>query len=152
MAQPSQADILAALQAQGPSYSRPKPTSKAYVEVQDPYTELTNDGISASRMYCPREGCGCLILLEGTADWVLAEAKLVCHLPACLASIPGNLIHTVLGHSRSVSAKALSKLTPDPYRVRLALYSNPIFTQYHAKPVKYGPRGILARQGRSYGF
>jgi len=77
MAQPSQAEIFAALQAQGSSSSRPKAASTAYAEIQDPYADLTKDGISASRMYCPREGCGSLILLEGTAEWLLAESNLV---------------------------------------------------------------------------
>jgi len=88
MTQPSQADVLAALQAQSSS-SRKRPSTSSYADHADPYTSLTTPSTSApsatasssrlnaTRLYCPREGCGSLILLEQTGEWLTAEADAV---------------------------------------------------------------------------
>lgn len=86
MAQPSQADVFAALSAQG-SFRKPAKPSAPFSAFSDPSTELiTSAGasaeagssrVNATRVYCPREGCGSLILLENAAKVVESQIEVV---------------------------------------------------------------------------
>ena len=82
MTQPSQADIYAALASQS-SFRKPAPPTAAYDTFSDPATQLIESGPSGSRVnktrvYCPREGCGSLILLEKAGEVVQTGQNIVC--------------------------------------------------------------------------
>lgn len=80
-AQPSQADIYAALAAQS-SFRKPAAPTSAFTSFSDPSTELISSASSSSRVnsrrvYCPREGCGSLLLLEKAGEVVEAPVDVV---------------------------------------------------------------------------
>ena len=85
MAQPSQVDILAALQAQQSSRARAPPSTSLLSDHSDPKTSLTiseGEGESSNlwnkgKIHCFREGCGCVILSPSIGQWVQAEPNLV---------------------------------------------------------------------------
>lgn len=83
MSQPSQADILAALSSS--SFRKaPQPTSP-YVEFRDPESELIEAGpskVNSRRVYCFREGCGSLILLEKAGAVTETDTSIV-SIPCC---------------------------------------------------------------------
>ncbi|CAE6487995.1 unnamed protein product [Rhizoctonia solani] len=72
--QPSQAAVLAALQAQS---TRPKAAQQAYTSFENPSTDLTYEDQSVRyntfKLTCPRPQCGSLILLRGVATWTPAD-------------------------------------------------------------------------------
>ena len=86
MTQPSQADILAALQAQSGSRKVRPPTTLLSEHEKDggsPKDLLKgNPGESskktnAGKIFCWREGCGCLILSPGVGEWLEDEPNIV---------------------------------------------------------------------------
>ncbi|WWD22684.1 hypothetical protein CI109_107177 [Kwoniella shandongensis] len=94
MAQPSQADIFAALtaQAQAP-LRRDSPSTSPYSAFSDPVEDLTtsrpgatieavdekeNQGrVNNRRIYCPREGCGSWIMSEGVGEWMTVDGPVL---------------------------------------------------------------------------
>jgi hypothetical protein len=78
MAQPSHADILAALKAQS---SRPAPPTVTHAELASAAPEsLTNPGkpaLNSRKFYCPREGCRAVIIGPGNAAYIEAKEDLV---------------------------------------------------------------------------
>ncbi|KAG8711207.1 hypothetical protein FRC11_003406, partial [Ceratobasidium sp. 423] len=72
--QPSQAAVLAALQAQS---TRPKAAQQAYTSFGNPSTDLTYEDQSVRynifKLTCPRPQCGSLILSRGVGIWTPAE-------------------------------------------------------------------------------
>ncbi|CAE6427849.1 unnamed protein product [Rhizoctonia solani] len=78
--QPSQATILAALQAQS---ARPKPAQQAYTSFVHPSTDLTFDDQSVRyntfKLTCPRPQCGSLILSRGVGTWVPPDDTTTTH-------------------------------------------------------------------------
>ncbi|KAJ1305177.1 hypothetical protein OPQ81_000208 [Rhizoctonia solani] len=72
--QPSQAAVLAALQAQS---THPKLPQRAYISFENPSTDLTYEDQSvqynAFKLTCPRPQCGSLILLRGVGTWLPAH-------------------------------------------------------------------------------
>ncbi|WWC90186.1 uncharacterized protein L201_005119 [Kwoniella dendrophila CBS 6074] len=92
MSQPSQAEIFAALQAQSSgSFKRNQPktfTYDSFLQQQQeedssikPIDQLVNKSESLKgdqrlnnrRIYCPRDGCGSLILMDGVGDLIQIE-------------------------------------------------------------------------------
>ncbi|TXT04852.1 hypothetical protein VHUM_03935 [Vanrija humicola] len=87
MAQPTQKALLAALAAQS---SRPAPATKAFNELTtadlttSTSTDAGADALTNSRkLYCPRGGCGAVILQPGAGEWLEAE-------PGILPAAPGS--------------------------------------------------------------
>lgn len=96
MTQPSQADIYAALASQS-SFRKPTPSTATYDSFSDPATQLIESGPSGSRVnktrvYCPREGCGSLILLEKAGEVVETDENIVCPIYIALEEIEKKLI------------------------------------------------------------
>jgi hypothetical protein len=81
MSQPSQADILSALQSQTSLRSRQPPPSSPYGSFTSPETDLTHASTSSTtnnrRLYCPREGCNSLLLLPSTSEWIPLPSDIV---------------------------------------------------------------------------
>lgn len=75
MSQPSQADVLSALQLQSSS-SRKRPETKAYNEHADP-ANLFASGSNAVKIHCFRQECGSVILSKGVAEVIEAPSGLV---------------------------------------------------------------------------
>ncbi|WVQ64313.1 uncharacterized protein L199_002475 [Kwoniella botswanensis] len=95
MTQPTQAEIFAALSAQSSSsFNRSQPPTSTYQSFeqdqnQDPVTQLTiaesENGKKANsrRIYCPRDGCGSVILLDGVGEWIdVNEGNVLPHDPS----------------------------------------------------------------------
>ncbi|CAE6527153.1 unnamed protein product [Rhizoctonia solani] len=72
--QPSQAAVLAALQAQS---TRPKAAQRAYTSFENPSADLTYEDQSVRyntlKLTCPRPQCGSLILSRGVGIWTPTE-------------------------------------------------------------------------------
>lgn len=80
MSEPSQAEIMKALQAGG-FRSKAPASSSLYASFADPVDALTKGEGSKSnsrKVYCFREGCGSVILSPGAAELVESPANIVC--------------------------------------------------------------------------
>jgi hypothetical protein len=82
--EPSQADIMAALQA-GSFRSKAPASSSLYADISDPVNSLTQgEGSSKTnsrKIYCFREGCGSVILQKGAATYLESSSTIVTILP-----------------------------------------------------------------------
>lgn len=86
MTQPSQSDVLAALSSQSSFGKSSPPSTSPYSAFADPSTELLTSAsasesgpsrVNATRVYCFREECGSLILLEGAGEVVECDMDAV---------------------------------------------------------------------------
>lgn len=82
MSAPSQADILAALQSQSQASRRSPPNTVSHAALADTAPDsLTNSSgqarTNSRKLYCPREGCSCVVIGVDAATWVEAESDLV---------------------------------------------------------------------------
>ncbi|WRT63216.1 uncharacterized protein IL334_000119 [Kwoniella shivajii] len=85
MSQPTQAEIFAALSAQSSgSFKRSQPPTQPYTAFDsdsNPKDQLTTSQngkiMNSKRIYCPREGCGSVILLDGIGEWVEVEGSIL---------------------------------------------------------------------------
>ncbi|WWC57598.1 uncharacterized protein I303_100130 [Kwoniella dejecticola CBS 10117] len=85
--QPTQAEIFAALSAQASSSSsRPKPSTSTFESfASSPIEQLTSASTSSTgkkkvntrKIYCPREQCSSIILLDGVAELVEVEGSIL---------------------------------------------------------------------------
>jgi hypothetical protein len=83
LAQPNQAAVYAALAAQS-SFRKPRAPTAAYSSFAQPQSELisassagSSSRVNSRRVYCSREACGSLILLEKAGDVVEASVDVV---------------------------------------------------------------------------
>ncbi|KAI9633239.1 Mss4-like protein [Dioszegia hungarica] len=84
MTRPSQADIYAALAAQSSSsFRKPAAPTAPYSAFPDPSSELiTPSGsgpsrVNCTRVYCPREGCGSLILMDRAGEVLESDVEVL---------------------------------------------------------------------------
>lgn len=134
-------DVLASLLSA--SSSKPRPASRVYPsDSSDQVAALTRpDGRNASHLYCPRDGCGCLILRAGDATLaegernVVSTASFLAHIhlqqpPACLGLLRAHYAYT---HRILFLCSFLSSPNGRSLNVACARASlNPVHTPMHA--------------------